>query len=130
MKLGFPSHEFDDAVAAACRGSVSDEQARALNELLRSDPAARDEYILRVELHSRLATQSDLFVPRLTPEPTAERALAFPGSKRLVTRRTVVWALGLAACLALLAVAGRRGQPANPVAPVATPVATPVMAVS
>ena len=61
MKLVFPSHEFDDAVAAVCHGSMSDEQARALNELLRSDAAARDEYILRVELHSRLASNPDLF---------------------------------------------------------------------
>lgn len=41
MKLTFPSTEFDDAVAAVCHGSLSDEQARALNELLRSHPAAR-----------------------------------------------------------------------------------------
>ena len=47
MKIAFPSREFDEAVAAVCHGSASDEQARALNELLRSDLAARDEYILR-----------------------------------------------------------------------------------
>ena len=34
---------------------------RALNELLRGNPAARDEYLLRVELHSRLASDPDLF---------------------------------------------------------------------
>ena len=61
MKLAFPSREFDDAVAAVCHGSASDEQARALNELLRSHPAARDESILRVELHSRLSSEPDLF---------------------------------------------------------------------
>jgi hypothetical protein len=33
MKLAFPSREFDEAVAAICHGSASDEQARALNEL-------------------------------------------------------------------------------------------------
>jgi len=62
MKLAFASREFDEAVAAVCHGLASDEQARALNELLRSDAAARDEYILRVELHSRLASEPDLFV--------------------------------------------------------------------
>jgi hypothetical protein len=62
MKLSFPSREFDEAVAALCHGPASDEQARALNELLRNDAAARDEYILRVELHSRLASEPDLFV--------------------------------------------------------------------
>jgi hypothetical protein len=61
MKIAFPSHEFDEAVAAVCHGSALDEQARALNELLRGDAAARDEYILRLELHSRLGSEPDLF---------------------------------------------------------------------
>src|SRR5688500_740855 len=61
MKLTYPSREFDEAVAAVCHGWSSDEQARALNELMRSDAAARDEYILRLELHSRLASEPDLF---------------------------------------------------------------------
>ena len=61
MKIEFPSREFDDAAAAVCDDSASDEQVRALNELLRSDAAARDEYILRLELHSRLASEPDLF---------------------------------------------------------------------
>ena len=47
MNLTFPSAEFDQIVAAACHGSVTEEQARALNGLLRSHPDARDEYILR-----------------------------------------------------------------------------------
>ena len=29
MTLGYPSHEFDEAVAAVCHGTVSDEQAQA-----------------------------------------------------------------------------------------------------
>jgi hypothetical protein len=72
MKIAFPSREFDEAVAAACHGSASDEQARALNQLLRSDSAARDEYILRLELHSRLASEPDLFVS--TTEGSTEGA--------------------------------------------------------
>ena len=61
MKLAFPSREFDEAVAAVCHGSASDEQMRGLNQMLRNDSAARDEYILRLELHSRLASEPDLF---------------------------------------------------------------------
>ena len=62
-KLTFPSREFDEAVATVCDGAASDEQLRALNEVLRSDVAARDEYILRLEVHSRLASETDLFAP-------------------------------------------------------------------
>jgi hypothetical protein len=62
VSITFPSREFDEAVAAVCHGSVSEEQARALNLLLRRDAAARDEYILRLELHSRLASDPALFV--------------------------------------------------------------------
>lgn len=61
MKMAFPSREFDEAVATVCHGAASDEQMRGLNELLRSDGAARDEYILRLELHSRLASEPDLY---------------------------------------------------------------------
>src|SRR5512136_1456743 len=60
MTLSFPSPEFDDAVATVCHGLATDAEMRALNELLRSDARARDEYLLRVELHSRLASDLDL----------------------------------------------------------------------
>jgi hypothetical protein len=53
MKIAFPSREFEEAVAAVCHGFASEEQMRALNERLRADLAARDEYVLLVELHSR-----------------------------------------------------------------------------
>ena len=68
MKLDFPSPEFDDVVAAICHGSASNEQALALNDLLRRHSAARDEYILRVELHARLASDPDLFPVATTPQ--------------------------------------------------------------
>ena len=55
MKIAFPSREFEEAVAAVCHGFASEEQMRALNERLRADLAARDEYVLLVELHSRLS---------------------------------------------------------------------------
>jgi len=58
--MTFPSREFDDAVAAVCHGVASDWQMGALNDSLRSDVSARDEYLLRVELHSSLASNQDL----------------------------------------------------------------------
>ena len=110
MKLGFPSPEFDEAVADVCHGTVSDEQARALNELLRTDPAARDEYILRAELHSRLASDPDLFVsavPNVDSAATTgsggrgehpENVVSFRRSKPVFR-----WAVALAAGLAIVA---------------------------
>src|ERR1041384_1275742 len=62
MKVAFPSEQFDEAVAAVGHGSASDEQMGGLNEILRTNSLARDEFILRVELHSRLASEPDLFV--------------------------------------------------------------------
>ena len=63
MTLTFPSPEFSDAVAAVCHGSATEAEMRALNELLRSDPSARDEYLFQVELHSRLASDPGPFFP-------------------------------------------------------------------
>lgn len=115
MKLAFPSREFDDAVAAICCGTVSEEQARAVNELLRSDAAARDEYILRLELHSRLASEPGLFA--LTNEYKAappENILPLQPPPR-GTGRKLRRVFVLAACVALLA-AGWWGlrPPAHP----------------
>ncbi len=61
MSPAFPPRGFDEAVAAICEGHATDEQVRDFHELLLRDPAARDEYLLRVELHSRLASDPDLF---------------------------------------------------------------------
>jgi hypothetical protein len=65
VKIDFPSREFDEAVAAVCHGLGSSEQMRALNELLRANAAARDEYLFRAELHARLASDPDLFASAL-----------------------------------------------------------------
>lgn len=101
MKPAFPSREFDEAVAAACHGSASDEQMLGLNELLRSDSAARDEYILRLELHSRLASDPDLFARKNeSRDATLENVLPLRTARR---HRRVTWAMALAACVALLA---------------------------
>jgi hypothetical protein len=112
MTLSFPSPEFDDAVAAVCHGSVTEAEMRALNELLRSDSGARDEYLMRVELHARLASEPDLFAQ----SPEAAAAAGMPdlslGDRRRISpskpevprrKRTQRRALALAACLALLA---------------------------
>ena len=112
MRIEFPSPEFDDAVAAVCHGLVADEQVHALNELLREHPGARDEYILRLELHSRLASELDLFVPATTHEsaPSGAGCLPFPNSaaqtRNSSPKRKLVWVAGLAASMALVAAIG------------------------
>lgn len=100
MGLRFPSPEFDHAVAAVCHGTATEEQARALNALLRRQPAARDEYILRLELHSRLASDPDLFAPEETePLPLPSTTVA---PQPLPWRQRTFSLLALAACLAVL----------------------------
>lgn len=102
MKLTFPSHHFDEAVAAVCHGSASNEQARALNELLRNDAAARDEYIFRLELHARLASEPELFAAFAEASASPENVFQLQSQRKKATRHTTVF-LALAACLALLA---------------------------
>jgi hypothetical protein len=102
VKFTFPSRDFDETIAAVCRGSVSDEQARALNELLRSDATARDEYILRLELHARLASEPDLFAQADENKiAVVENILPLQPQQSARARKTK-WVLGLAACAALL----------------------------
>ncbi len=104
MKNDFPSREFDEAVAAVCHGLGSSEQMRALNELLRANAAARDEYLFRAELHARLASEPDLFASFGTEAMSdgAKKILSLP-SRADVHRPAFKWALALAACVALLA---------------------------
>lgn len=108
-RFTFPSQAFDETVAAVCHGTASEEQTLALNELLRSDPAARDEYLFRVELHSRLASEPELFAPVLavesTPPPSDNRIEALSRGRSVYrSHRTMV--IALAACLALLLAVG------------------------
>ena len=102
MKYVFPAREFDEAVAAVCHGLASDEQVRALNELLRTDGAARDEYIRRVEIHSRLASEQELFSEAnhvgIVP---SEGALPLQAQRR--RSRRLLGSVALAACVVLLA---------------------------
>lgn len=111
MKISFPSREFDEALAAVCHDLASDEQVSALNELLRGDAAARDEYILRLELHSRLASEPDLFAsPDSELSIFARRDGALSAQSDLREKQRALsrnarrtWAVALAACLALIA---------------------------
>jgi hypothetical protein len=111
MMLSFPSPEFDDAVAAVCHGSATEIEMRALNRLLRNNPSARDEYLLRVELHTRLASDPDLFSqPAKAAAECRISASALAGRRHILTARPpaptttmrFARALALAACLALL----------------------------
>src|SRR5437899_10895205 len=112
MKISFPSPEFDDTVAAVCHGSATDVEMSALNMLLRNDPGARDEYLLRIELHSRLASDPDLF----SQAANAAHNRGLPGigagdgqkilglNPTVPTRRSLLApALAVAACLMLVA---------------------------
>ncbi len=115
MNMVFPSLEFDDAVAAACHGLASEEQMRSLNELLRANPSARDEYLLRVELHARLASNPDLFASTSANATNAEVAGyrgRSPNNIDLLSQRTLnrsqvmTWSISLAASFLILAAVG------------------------
>ena len=112
MRLSFPSPEFDDLVAGVCHGSATEAEMRALNELLRSNPKARDEYLLRIELHTRLASESDLFsqlaeaaaICRLPDSNAGIQQSIFPLNPPVrARRRRLAQVLALAACLTLIA---------------------------
>lgn len=115
MSLDFPSRTFDEVVAATCHGTASDEQVRALHELLRREPAARDEFLLRVELHARLASDPDLFADRNVPvaagdfrellpiESQPERRILSPSPR---TGRRWPWQVAFAAGVTFLLLGG------------------------
>ncbi|HVY68690.1 MAG TPA: LamG-like jellyroll fold domain-containing protein [Verrucomicrobiae bacterium] len=112
MKIAYPSSEYDDAVAAVCHGVASEEQARALHELLRDQPAARDEYILRVALHSTLASDRDLFVSAHIDKAAIfagpDAKAGGPGGVSRIPRgwgmgKRILWPVALAAGVALMA---------------------------
>jgi hypothetical protein len=113
MSITFPSPEFDDAVAAVCHGSAPEAAMRALNELLRSDHAARDEYLMRLELHARLASDPDLLGQPAEATASHRRRSSSLGERREVVahdrvvpmpRTKMMQAWALAACLCLLGV--------------------------
>lgn len=112
MNLTFPSRDFDQAVGAVCRGDASEGDMRALNELLRTNTAARDEYILRVEVHSRLASEREMYISDAEDESQAftcincgappKTVIPFPSVRRSRNRK-LAWAMAIAASLAFIA---------------------------
>ncbi len=113
MRLEHPSPQFEDAVAAVCHGTASAGELRALNELLRRDHRARDEYLLRVALHARLASDPELFASTAATAAVEWRGAleakkAKPSQTAVRTETSPVkwlWpALAMAATLALIAV--------------------------
>lgn len=113
MRFSFPSPEFDQVVAAVCHGSATEAEMRALNELLRSNAGARDQYLFQVEIHTRLASNPDLF----SQFQDITASVSFPalkaGSQGNVvplnpvnapaSRRLTVRVLAVVACLVLIA---------------------------
>jgi len=113
VSIAFPSQEFDDAVSAVCHGIVSDEQAEALNLLLLSDGHARDEYLLRLELHARLGSEPDLFAAaEVYGASRAFPETILPPPSR--TRMPIWGILALAASIAVFAVVWRGGESRPP----------------
>ena len=71
---------------------------------VRNNSAARDEYILRLELHSRLASDSDLFAGEAQPLPFGVETLHPLPNPPPRMQRMRVGIIALAACLTALAV--------------------------
>jgi len=110
MSLSFPSPEFDNVVAAVCHGSATEAEMLALNELLRSNAGARDQYLFQVEIHSRLASNPDLFSQfQDTSDPINLPALRAQGnivpfnSVKEPAKRGLGVVLAVTACVVLIA---------------------------
>ena len=107
--MKFPSPEFDDAVAALCHGTISDEALAELHELLRADSRAQDEYLWRVEVHGELASGNLDFRHLSACEETDGMLEAFPTPARVAIqagqRRYRSTAIG-AAVLVLIVLGG------------------------
>ncbi len=119
MRITHPSREFDDAVAAVCHGTASDEQTRGLWERLRTDLPARDEYLFRVALHARLASDPDLYAASVLARPGAGEDGPRPGPS--VRRQWATgWpgrlavAAGLVVLLSVVGWLGRRAADRSP----------------
>jgi len=112
MRFSFPSPEFDQVVAAVCHGSATEAEMRDLNELLRSNAEARDQYLFQVEIHSRLASNPDVFAQFQDTTASLGLPALKVGSQRNVVplnpvrtaaRRRLKVVLAVAACLVLIA---------------------------
>lgn len=99
--MNYPSTEFDDAVAALCHGTISDEALQELHELLRADTGARDEYLWRVEVHGELASGG--VYPALPGAIGEKVVLADPETKPSARSRWLLWVPVAAAVLLIVA---------------------------
>ncbi len=73
--------ETEAAIQAAVEGDLSAEARSALNEALRSDPAALTAYCLQFRLHSLLAWRAGV-ATKCAPEPGAGKMVLFPARTR------------------------------------------------
>jgi ferric-dicitrate binding protein FerR (iron transport regulator) len=106
--MKFPSHDFDNAVAALCHGTVSDDALTELHELLRADADARDEYLWRVEVHGKLATGSLDFSRSADIDETDNdrKAIATPPLPANIERRWNIQSTMIVAALLILVALG------------------------
>ena len=102
--MNFPSHDYDRAVAAMCHGNGTEQQQRALKELLLDDAVARDDYLFQVALHARLASDPQLFLTEIPQGSGKLIRLSFR------SRKAVIGAVA-AIAMALLIVAGVLNTP-------------------
>jgi hypothetical protein len=107
--MKFPSRDFDNAVAALCHGTVSDDALTELHELLRTDADARDEYLWRVEVHGKLAAGSLDFSRSADIDETDndwEANATPPLPANIERRRNTQSIMVVAALLAIVAMGG------------------------
>jgi WD40 repeat protein len=102
--MNFPSPEFSETVSRLCVGTASEGDIAGLHALLRSNPAAQDEYLWQVELHARLA-QSAASPALVSVVPPREAGSANDRITPARTSRRSPWA-SIAALLAVALGAG------------------------
>ena len=107
--MKFPSHDFDNAVATLCHGTISDDALTELHELLRADADARDEYLWRVEVHGELASgRIDFQHLTLSDETTGQNVVAtsYASASARPPRSNVSLSVGVAALVLIVLAAG------------------------
>ena len=74
--------EWEKAMQAALDGELTSQEHAALNDTLRSDPAAREEYCRQMRMHALLAWRAGVTAPE-APVVDAQKVIAFPARRRL-----------------------------------------------
>lgn len=107
-----------ELASAVFDGSAAESEREELTELLRSNPAARDEYLLLVDLHAVLSTE-----PAVAPaanKTTVVEPARTDLRPRFRTWQPVAVAVGLAACLMIAVLLSRSEEAGNVPVPFAT----------